>query len=40
MTVRFDSNITAGIPWTVTPASPITMKIGSIETINFVATNT
>jgi cytochrome c oxidase assembly protein subunit 11 len=39
MTVRFDSNVTAGIPWTVTPASPITGKIGGIQTINFVATN-
>ncbi len=39
MTVRFDSNITAGIPWTIIPASPITAKIGSIETIDFVAHN-
>lgn len=39
MTVRFDSNITAGIPWTITPASPVTAKIGSIETINFIAHN-
>jgi len=39
MTVRFDSNVTAGIPWTITPASPITAKIGSIETINFIAHN-
>jgi cytochrome c oxidase assembly protein subunit 11 len=39
MTVRFDSNMTAGIPWTVTPASPVTAKIGSIETIDFVAHN-
>ncbi len=39
MTVRFDSNLSTGIPWTVTPASPITMKIGSIETIDFIATN-
>lgn len=39
MMVRFDSNIAAGIPWTVTPASPVTAKIGSIETIDFVAHN-
>jgi cytochrome c oxidase assembly protein subunit 11 len=39
MTVRFDSNITPGIPWTVTPAAPITAKIGSIETIDFIAHN-
>lgn len=39
MTVRFDSNVTAGIPWTVTPASPVTAKIGSVQTIDFIAHN-
>jgi cytochrome c oxidase assembly protein subunit 11 len=39
MTVRFDSNLTAGIPWTVTPASPVTAKIGTVETIDFIAHN-
>ncbi|MDR3476010.1 MAG: cytochrome c oxidase assembly protein [Devosia sp.] len=39
MTVRFDSNVTAGIPWTITPASPVTAKIGSVETIDFIAHN-
>jgi cytochrome c oxidase assembly protein subunit 11 len=39
MTVRFDANVTSSVPWTVTPASPITAKIGSIETINFIAHN-
>jgi len=39
MTVRFDSNITAGIPWTVTPASPVTAKIGTVQTIEFIAHN-
>jgi len=39
MTVRFDSNVDGGLPWTVTPARPITGKIGSTETINFVAVN-
>ena len=39
VTVRFDSNITAGVPWTVTPASPVTAKIGSIQTIDFIAHN-
>jgi cytochrome c oxidase assembly protein subunit 11 len=39
MTVSFDSNITSGIPWTVTPASSVTAKVGSIETIDFIATN-
>ncbi|MGN6100188.1 MAG: cytochrome c oxidase assembly protein [Devosia sp.] len=39
MTVRFDSNMSAGIPWTVTPAQPVTAKIGTIETIDFIAHN-
>jgi cytochrome c oxidase assembly protein subunit 11 len=39
MTVRFDSNLTAGIPWTVTPAAPVTAKIGTVETIDFIAHN-
>ena len=39
MTVRFDSNIEAGLPWTVHPAAPVTAKIGTVETVNFSATN-
>jgi cytochrome c oxidase assembly protein subunit 11 len=39
MTVRFDSNVTASIPWTITPASPVTAKIGIVETIDFIAHN-
>ena len=39
MTVRFDSNVTSTIPWTITPASPVTAKIGTVETINFIAHN-
>jgi len=39
VTVRFDSNITAGVPWTITPAQPVTAKIGSIQTIDFIAHN-
>jgi cytochrome c oxidase assembly protein subunit 11 len=39
MTVRFDSNVTASIPWTITPASPVTARIGSVETIDFIAHN-
>jgi cytochrome c oxidase assembly protein subunit 11 len=40
VTVRFDSNIDRGLPWTVTPAQPLTDSIGRIETITFTATNT
>lgn len=39
MTVRFDSNLSDGIPWTVTPAQPVKARIGTIETIDFVAHN-
>ena len=39
MTVRFDSNVEAKLPWKVTPAKPITDKIGNEETIVFTATN-
>ena len=39
ITVRFDSNVGADLPWTVTPAAPITGKIGTVETVNFVAKN-
>jgi cytochrome c oxidase assembly protein subunit 11 len=39
MTVRFDSNVESGLAWTVTPAKPITDKIGSVDTVNFIATN-
>jgi cytochrome c oxidase assembly protein subunit 11 len=39
MTVRFDSNMTPGIPWTVTPASPATARIGTVQTIEFIAHN-
>jgi cytochrome c oxidase assembly protein subunit 11 len=39
MTVRFDSNVDRGLPWTVVPARPVTDEIGTVETINFTATN-
>jgi len=39
MTVRFDSNVGGDLPWTVTPAAPVTDKIGTVETVNFVAKN-
>jgi len=39
MTVRFDSNVESGLAWTVTPAKPITDKIGTVDTVNFIATN-
>lgn len=39
MTVRFDSNVGSALPWKVVPAAPVTAKIGTIETINFVAKN-
>lgn len=39
MTVSFDSNVGAGLPWKVIPSKPVTDKIGSVETIVFTATN-
>lgn len=39
MTVRFDSNVDAGLPWQITPARPVTGRIGQVETVVFVAHN-
>ncbi|UJW85243.1 cytochrome c oxidase assembly protein [Devosia sp. SL43] len=39
MTVRFDSNVANDLAWTVTPAAPIADRIGTVDTVNFVATN-
>jgi cytochrome c oxidase assembly protein subunit 11 len=39
MTVRFDSNVGGGLPWKVQPAAPITDKIGTVETVTFIAKN-
>jgi cytochrome c oxidase assembly protein subunit 11 len=39
MTVSFDDNIAAGLPWTVVPAQPLTAKIGTVNTAIFTATN-
>lgn len=39
MTVRFDSNVGGDLAWTVKAARPVTDKIGTVETVNYVATN-
>jgi len=39
VTVRFDSNVDGALAWRVKPAAPVKDKIGSVETINYVATN-
>jgi cytochrome c oxidase assembly protein subunit 11 len=39
MKVRFDSNVSNDLSWKVTPASPVTDRIGAVDTVNFVATN-
>ena len=39
MTVRFDSNIDANLPWDVRPAAPAKAQIGTVETVTFIATN-
>jgi cytochrome c oxidase assembly protein subunit 11 len=39
MTVRFDSNVSSDLAWRVHAARPVTDRIGTVETINYVATN-
>jgi cytochrome c oxidase assembly protein subunit 11 len=39
MTVRFDSNVDQALAWRVEPADPVTDSIGTVETINYIATN-
>lgn len=39
MKVRFDVNVDHGLPWTVTPAAPVTDQIGRVDTVNYIATN-
>jgi cytochrome c oxidase assembly protein subunit 11 len=39
MTVRFDSNVATGLPWTVVAAQPVTDQMGAVETVNFTAKN-
>ena len=40
MTVRFDANVDSSLPWRVTPAKPVTDKVGNVDTIVFTAHNT
>ena len=40
MTVRFDSNVANDLAWNVTAAAHITDRIGAVDTVNYVATNT
>lgn len=39
MAVRFDSNVDHHLPWVVKPAAIVTDKIGTVDTVNYVATN-
>lgn len=39
MTVRFDSNVSSDLPWTVKPAASISDGIGQVDTVSYVATN-
>jgi cytochrome c oxidase assembly protein subunit 11 len=39
MTVRFDSNVSSNLDWSVTPAKPITDQVGAVDTVNYVARN-
>lgn len=40
MKVRFDVNVEDALPWTVKAAAPITDRIGQVDTVNYLATNT
>ncbi|GLQ10795.1 cytochrome c oxidase assembly protein CtaG [Devosia yakushimensis] len=39
MSVRFDSNVSSDLNWTVKAAAPVTDRIGAVDTVNYVATN-
>jgi cytochrome c oxidase assembly protein subunit 11 len=39
MKVRFDVNVERALPWTVKAAAPITDSIGTVDTVNYLATN-
>lgn len=39
MTTRFDANVSSSLNWTVEPASSSLDKIGTIRTVNYIATN-
>jgi cytochrome c oxidase assembly protein subunit 11 len=39
MKVRFDINVDRALPWTVKAAAPVTDKIGTVDTVNYLATN-
>ncbi|WEJ57736.1 cytochrome c oxidase assembly protein [Devosia sp. FJ2-5-3] len=40
MKVRFDVNVENALPWTVKAAAPITDRIGQVDTVHYLATNT
>lgn len=39
MKVRFDVNVERALPWTVKAAAPVTDRIGTVDTVNYIATN-
>ncbi|MBJ3784707.1 cytochrome c oxidase assembly protein [Devosia sediminis] len=39
ITVSFDANIDRGLPWAIRRADPVTSRIGSVEVVNYRATN-
>ncbi|ODT83401.1 MAG: cytochrome c oxidase assembly protein [Pelagibacterium sp. SCN 64-44] len=39
MKVRFDVNVDRALPWTVKAAAPVTDRIGTVDNVNYIATN-
>lgn len=39
MTVSFDVNVSSNLPWTVKAAHAVTDKVGTVDTVNYIATN-
>jgi cytochrome c oxidase assembly protein subunit 11 len=39
MTTSFDASVAGDLPWTVRPARSVSAAIGSVETVNYVASN-
>jgi cytochrome c oxidase assembly protein subunit 11 len=39
VTIRFDANVANGLPWTFTPARPMTVRVGEVAEASYVIEN-